>query len=395
MSAKRRTTALVSGVFEIFGDRLGEGGVGVAGDELDRSVLARHRRSSSTRQRYARDLAGPLALRRAGHNKAATGRQYESQFVVPELLNKVNWTLKSGPCGKPGRCAPGPRRPARRAAGAAAAARRDAGRGGHVAIIDRGWVGVGPEDAENAGGLGRGFAVARRAPCAARRRACPARPGEVRNAASRSMLVLAIRRSIASSAAAQASCGRPWRSPRRRCAARGGRRRRNVPHPGDRGLSLGRAGGEIAAHAIGRAGFRATSPPSGGSALRSSSVCTSSLEMAGRRAVDRFEGDGGAARLAVQMNRWGGRRDCRRRAPTRSSADNATPGRHSTPRAAAGALPHHHCIDTPAGGLVLVVSDSATAIQRSVWDRREVQLTRPHVGARDYSASAMALICRP
>ena len=46
MSAKRRTLALVSGSSSAFGDFLRQHRIGIAGDQLDRAVLGRHRRFS-------------------------------------------------------------------------------------------------------------------------------------------------------------------------------------------------------------------------------------------------------------------------------------------------------------------------------------------------------------
>ena len=111
------------------------------------------------------------------------------------------------------------------------------------------------------------------------------------------MLLRAIRCSMASSATAQASWWRPFTAllagdAQARCSSRS-----NTSHTQEIVVSrFDHLGGEIAAHAIGRRAFaRHHRQPA---RLRLVVEVLHQLgELRGRRAVDRFEGDGGAARL--------------------------------------------------------------------------------------------------
>ena len=190
--------------------------------------------------------------------------------------------------------------------------------------------------------------------------------GEVRKAASWSMLLLAMRRSMA------VVGGRPGVV----VAGQGRRFGRllagdaqgapvvaveHVPDPGDGGLMLDHLGGEITAHAIGRRAFaRHHRQPAG---LRLVvEVLHQALKLIGRRPVDGLEGDGGAARLAGRGDRAvvgiaGGERQ---RAESR---DEQTGPGHTLRATRQARPPELHCIDTPVAGFFSL--SPSTAAERS------------------------------
>ena len=166
------------------------------------------------------------------------------------------------------------------------------------------------------------------------------------------MLLLAIRRSMASSAADQAS--RWWpryatgvSSPAMRKARRSSRVE-HVPDPGDGGLALDHLGGEIAAHAIGRRAFaRHHRQPA---RLRLVVEVLHQLggidRAAGRRSIRRRRW----RRAAGRPRRPGGCRYRTRRAPARRGPRQANLAVTKRRAARKPRPPELDCIDTPVAG---------------------------------------------
>jgi hypothetical protein len=87
MSAKRRTLALVSGS-AASGDCLGQHGIGIAGDQLDRAVLGRHRRFSSRLAGYDVQHIENPRNRRVSMGEEISGRWLGWQPVGPVFPSK-------------------------------------------------------------------------------------------------------------------------------------------------------------------------------------------------------------------------------------------------------------------------------------------------------------------
>ena len=216
------------------------------------------------------------------------------------------------------------------------------------------------EDAENAGGLRRGRVAGRQRHALARRRACPARP-RARSGKPRAgpCCCWAIRRSMASSAAAQASCRRPLAvsSPamrKARCSSRS-----NTSQTQEIVVCLlDDLGGEIAAHAIGRRAFaRHHRQPA---RLRLVvEIPHQGLEL--RRAAGRRSNSKAtlaprgwpADAIGWSVKVAGGERQRAERRRQQHRADTHTAARQARP-------PELHSIDTPVGRL-LFLSPSACA----------------------------------
>ncbi len=221
----------------------GQRGIGVAGDELDRSVLARHPKSL-LRAAFAHDRR-----RRRGHNKAG-GPAIRRNSLSRLFRDSVNAAQRAGESASvsvlpPATAAGGGRR---RGTGTAPSS------AGSACACRRRRVGIGPENAENTGGLGRRSSP-RPAPSA--RASASGVPGatsaEVRKAASLSMLpcgdppqhgVVGGRPGVAVAALDGLRAGDAQGAPLLAVE--------DVPDPGDGGLRICDLGGEIAAHPIGR-----------------------------------------------------------------------------------------------------------------------------------------------
>ncbi len=105
----------------------------------------------------------------------------------------------------------------------------------------------------------------------------------------------------------------------------------HVPDPGDRGLPLRHLGGEITAHAIGRRAFARHHRQAACLRLVVERL-HQLMELAGRQAVDGFEGNGSAARLDRPL-RPDGCRGCMRPAPSRNRRPTAHAETHVARRA--------------------------------------------------------------
>ena len=152
-------------------------------------------------------------------------------------------------------------------------------------------------------------------------------------------------------------------------------------------------GGEIAAHAIGRR-LVARHHREPARLRLVVEVLHQLVELRGRRAVDGFEGDGGAARLR-RRDGSAGRRARSRPASARRRRDQQTGPTHDNRAARQARRPELHSMDTPVGRAFCSLSPS-DAPERSGQDGVGVQRERRAAPqAKRQSASAMALIWRP